>query len=279
MSSDSRDYFRSEGGYDAYAISTPAVKSLIIVNCAIYFLTLIVGNLSSFGDVYDWLGFVPQRVLEGHRYWQVVTYAFIHDINPLHLLFNMIFLWLAGREVETLLSTRGFLTFYALAALVSALCYATSAYIIQDAKAVPMVGASGAIMGVLVLFAIYYPTAELPVLFISLQARFAVAIYIAIDVAMLLSAKQSCRGVASFAHLAGAAFGFVWYKTHPRVSDFFADLERKLEKKEREEARDLEKRMDEVLRRVSEVGMDGLSSEDKALLDRASHHFRRNKKS
>jgi hypothetical protein len=95
---------------------------------------------------------------------------------------------------------------------------------------------------------------------------------------MLLGAKYG-SGVASMAHLGGAAFGWLWFKGHPRVVEFFAGLEQKMEKREREEARELEERMDEVLKKISDVGMDGLTREEKAFLDRASKHYRKQNKS
>lgn len=271
-----RDYWEPRVSFGGV---TPAVKWLLIANLGLYFLMLVIGRFTSvdFRTWYETFGFVPQQVLEGHRYWQLFTYAFVHDVWPLHVGFNMLFLWLVGRELEILLSTRGFLTFYFLAAFIAALVYAVGAYAFQDAKAAPMFGASGAVMGLLVLFAIYYPMAELPVLIISLHAWLAVTIYIAADVCFLLAAKYG-SGVASMAHLGGAGFGYVWYKTHPRVTGFFAELERKIEKKEREEARDLEERVDEILRKIKDVGVEGLSREERAVLERASKHFRKQNK-
>jgi hypothetical protein len=142
-----------------------------------------------------------------------------------------------------------------------------------------MMGASGAVMALLVLFACQNPWEEIAFLFLIRLPVWVVAVaLVAIDFAMLLNVKHS-SGIASAAHLGGAAFGYLWYWGHPRIVAFFENLERRIEMRERAEARELETRMDEILRKIKDFGMEGLTRDERSFLDRASKHFRKQKKS
>src|SRR5439155_15407755 len=99
-----------------------------------------------------------------HGYvWQLVTATFIHaDIY--HILWNMIFLWMVGREMESFYGTRDFVALYVSAAVISTLGWAAvDAYLHHNAL---MIGASGAIMAVVVIYALYYPHREILLFFV-----------------------------------------------------------------------------------------------------------------
>src|SRR4051794_14674148 len=85
---------------------TPAVRILLWANFVTYLVTLLYPRLV------DWLGLVPQQVVEKYWLWQPVTYMFLHARTPTHVLFNMLILWMFGVELERMWRTRFFVKFY-----------------------------------------------------------------------------------------------------------------------------------------------------------------------
>ncbi len=186
---------------------TPAVKALLWTNIGVYVATLM------FHSLQDWLGLVPKAVLEHRFLWQPVTYMFLHDVrNFTHILFNMLGLWMFGVELERMWGTRFFLKYYAVTGigagiatiLVSLLPFeATSALYTAN-----IVGASGALYGLLLAFALYYP--DRPILMFLLfpvPAKYFVMILGAIA---FLTSIQGSGTVAAATHLAGLAIGYIY---------------------------------------------------------------------
>jgi membrane associated rhomboid family serine protease len=182
---------------------TFAVKWIIILNVAIFVVTYFAPP-----SLFEFVGLVPARVIQRGWIWQVVTYMFIHG-GPLHLLFNMLGIWMFGVELERRWGTNFFLKYYFVSGigggltflLVSLLPFAAVTYY------TPAVGASGALFGILLAYAIYWP--ERPVLLIItfVPARIFVMIYGGLA---LLNTFQPNRGVADAAHLGGMIFGYLY---------------------------------------------------------------------
>ncbi len=129
---------------------TPAVKWLLISNIAIFLIT------SFWPDPVRVLGLRPLEVWGGLRVWQVATYMFLHA-NLLHVGFNMLALWMFGVELERLWGTRFFVRYYAITGVGAGLCVMlVSVFSTQLAQAAT-IGASGAIFGLLMAYALYFP--------------------------------------------------------------------------------------------------------------------------
>jgi membrane associated rhomboid family serine protease len=185
---------------------TPVIKALIIANVIAFVGTWIAGQ----GTVFPLLGLVPHQVFRGWL-WQVVTYLFLHA-NLFHLLFNMLALWMFGVELERGWGSRYFLKYYficGLGAAVSMLLVSLiPAFSILDFT--PTVGASGAIYGILLAFALYFPNR--PILMFMLfpvPARYAVMIMGGIA---LISSFDGPGGTAHAAHLGGLVVGYLFLK-------------------------------------------------------------------
>jgi len=141
----------------------PGVKLLVLVCSGVYFVQLLV---SLFLDVSDsaWInhffGLVPLGFIPGMRLWQPVTYIFLHG-SFLHLLLNMLFLWMFGRELELVWGKRRFLNFFFLcgvgAGLIEILVKIIPMTWGHMPSDVPTIGASGAIFGILMANAILFP--------------------------------------------------------------------------------------------------------------------------
>ena len=188
---------------------TPAVKWIIWTNVAAFLATLVFRDL-----ITDHLGLVPKDVIERGWLWQPVTYMFLHA-GPLHILFNMLGIWMFGVELERMWGTRFFLKYYAITGvgaaittiLVGLLPYAPAA----ATYAQNTIGASGALYGLLVAYALYFP--DRPILMFLLfpvPAKFFVIIIGAMS--FLAAAGGGSPTVAHAAHLGGIVFGYLYLK-------------------------------------------------------------------
>ena len=175
---------------------TPWVLRLIIANIAVYFLERTGTGIANV------LAFVPSDALV--RPWTLVTYMFVHA-GTSHILFNMLSLYFFGPRVEERLGSRRFITLYGLSGISGAILS------MIFAPYAPIVGASGAVFGIMFAFAKFWPTAEIYIMgILPIQARIAVLLMAA---AALWSGVQGSRGgVADFAHLGGFVGGWLYLK-------------------------------------------------------------------
>lgn len=150
--------------------------------------------------------------------YQLVTHMFTHG-SFTHILFNMFALWMFGKILENVWGPKRFLNFYLISGIGAAAVHLGVQYLMGGDA--PAVGASGAIMGVLVAFGYLFPNTELFILFIPfpVKAKWAVIGYVAIDLFGGF-ANFSGDNVAHFAHLGGALTGFIlvllWNKNNHR---------------------------------------------------------------
>lgn len=179
---------------------TPWVRRLLIANVVIYFLAAPGTQLYRLG----W--FVPEFVL--FRPWTAFTYMFLHA-NFTHLLFNMIGLYFFGPRLEERLGGKDFLGLYFLGGLGGALL-SVAAIPITSGPA-PIVGASGAIYGVLLAFAMIWPNERIYLWLVLPVPAWALATFMVVA-SLWAGITGSAQGTAHFAHLGGLAFGFAFLK-------------------------------------------------------------------
>lgn len=202
--------------------NVPSVtKNLIIVNCIIFVATLV--NKSFMTETFAL--FYPTSVY--FRWWQPVTHMFMHG-GLWHILFNMYTLYLFGSVVENVIGSKKFLIFYFICGLGAAALHIGVEYLqmrsymegaalgnttalqsIRAIKLTPTVGASGAIYGVLIGYAMLFPQSRLTLLFppISLSAKWMVTVFVVIE--LLTGIMGTNDGVAHFAHLGGMLVGYL----------------------------------------------------------------------
>jgi rhomboid family protein len=183
---------------------TPAVKWIIIANVVVFALQLFIRQLDML------FGFVPMLVLEHGFLWQFVTYMFLHG-GAMHILFNMLGIWMFGVELERRWGTTFFLKYYTVSGLGGAITFLLVSLTRLGAGTyqIPMIGASGALFGLLIAYAIYYPHRPILLLLVWVPARVFVMIYGALA---LLNTLQPNRGVADAAHLGGLLFGYLYLR-------------------------------------------------------------------
>jgi membrane associated rhomboid family serine protease len=186
---------------------TPAIKWIIIANIAMFLVSFVYQPILTF------LGLVPKLAIEQQWLWQPVTYMFLHG-SLFHILFNMLGIWMFGVELERLWGTKFFIRYFAVTGVGAGLTVIVAGLLPFEATASTYnaitIGASGALYGLLMAFAIYYPDRPiLMFLLFPIPAKYFVMIIGAIA---FLSASQN-TGVSNSAHLGGLLFGYFYLKS------------------------------------------------------------------
>jgi len=205
------------------------LKRIVLACAGVYFLQVVLGAVGSplAGYLTLFGGLVPRLVLHYGAIWQLVTYSLLHG-SPMHLLINMLMLWMFGAQEEQDWGSKKFLEFYLFCVVGAALVTIAVAYspLPGVSPETVTIGASGGIYGLLLAFAMLYGDREIfmfPLPFM-MKAKYMVAIMIFLVVVATFQPSQG--GVANFAHLGGLLFGFLYIKFLPKRGLLYAVTER-----------------------------------------------------
>jgi membrane associated rhomboid family serine protease len=236
------------------------------------------------------------KVLHG-QVWRLLTYSFLHDPgNIWHIVFNMLFLWWFGTDVEEIYGSREFLAFYLLSAFLGGVAFFLAAVAGFPGAGNYCLGASGAVTAVMVLCALHFPTRIILLFFVlPIPIWLFVVFQVALDSFGFLTGNPGRTAVT--VHLGGALFAFVYYKRHWRVlrwwtqlRSFFQQRTRPRLRIYREESRpqapvtaprdedadeQLEAKLDAVLEKVARHGQNSLTESERRILLRASEVYKR----
>jgi membrane associated rhomboid family serine protease len=216
-----REYYRGEAAGSSWFWNTaPVCKAIILINIAVFVLQ----NLLHWDEeppfiTFQWLAVSPEFTFRHGRLWQLLTAAFCHG-DLLHIAFNLMFLWIVGREMEAQYGSRDFLAFYLSAAVVSNLAWVTIRAIVYPDIPQFAIGASGAVLGVVTLFTLFYPKRELVFFFIPMPMWMILALDLCVPLLPRLGIPIGFRDIAVEAHLAGAAYAVVYKHLDLRISRF-----------------------------------------------------------
>lgn len=201
----------------------PAVRNLIMINVLVWVAQLLYDPKY---DLTSKIGLWPIGN-ENFRPWQIITHMFAHatyspggGIIFYHILFNMFALWMFGRILENIWGAKRFVKFYIICGLGAAAAHLGMQYLMGAGDVA--VGASGAVFGVLVAFAMTFPNTELYIMFIPIpvKAKWAILGLVVLDLFGGIS-QFAGDNIAHFAHLGGAITGFIllkiWNKTNRRT--------------------------------------------------------------
>lgn len=262
-----------------------AIRAIITINVVVFIIQVVLGIVSPAysNALINAFAFYPEWQTALFQPWRAVTYMFLHG-GAFHLIFNMLWLWWMGRAVEETLGPRTFTVIFMGAGIGGALLDILFAQVLGISY---VIGASGAVYGIMVSFAMLYPT--MPIMLILLppiQARYVVAGLIALDVLLL----GSSDGTARIVHLGGAGIGYLLMKAQQRGDDlsrwilpieqFWHRLRGVYQQKQSrpknknmysvsdvdivEESEQSE--LDEILEKISRKGYDGLTDAEKKKL-------------
>ena len=215
--------------------------------------------------------------------WRVITYGFCHDHSSLwHLVFNMMCLWVFGRMVESIYGRREFFSLYLFGVLISGLCHLGLQLVLGDV--VPMVGASGGVMTLMVVAALHFPRQKVLLMMIfPIELGILVIALVAMDV---LGLFDSGSHVARAAHLGGASFGLLYQRSGLQFSGVWERLSGKArfwrQRAARPEIRmhrpsvdGLDDQVDAILAKIVREGEASLSESERGVLMEASRRKRK----
>jgi len=185
---------------------SPYVKGLIIANAVAFILQMLFGDLiTRFGAM------IPHDTFLGLQLWRLVSYMFLHSQSMfLHILFNMLILWWFGTELEDLWGGKKFLIFYFICGIGAGLF--SLLYLLNNPY-VWVIGASGAVLGILTAYAHYYPSRQVLLFFvIPVKMRTLVIGYALFSVFFSFSPHGN---VAHLTHLGGILIAWLYLKKFP----------------------------------------------------------------
>lgn len=302
-----REYYRDDQSFsDYWAVGGSVCRQIVVVTGVIYLLQALSGSRElAESPITSWLEFTVREAFGKLQIWRLVSYAFVHDESSLwHVVGNMLMLWFFGRDVEAIYGSREFLRFYLAAAVFAVLVQAGVGLVAQQGD-VPVVGASGAVLGVMMLYAAHFPRRRVYIFgILPIEVRWLVLIcvgYNLLPVLNVLATRQPTGMVAYGAHLGGLAFGWLYHhfdlrgrlwgwfdrrnwgrqkrqnetlrsgnlKVHrPEESTYQPDFDTESEE-------DFKERVDDILRKISAQGEASLTKRERAVLTEAAQRFKR----
>lgn len=238
------------------------VKWLLITNVVVFLFQMI-----SFGWIETRLGLNPYFFWSEFKIWQIITYMFLHG-SFFHILMNMLTLWMFGKELEYSWGTKEFLKYYFLCGIGGGLLNV----LVSPFSVLPIIGASGAIYGILVAYAILYPESIIYLYgLIPMQSRYFVLLLGVLE--FFASFQGSSSPIARFAHLGGMLTGYLYLKSYEFRSFSVHLLNRFLdtivirkktapENFKKIQLADLDQEVDRILQKVLVQGVESLTEEE-----------------
>ena len=197
---------------------TPAIRWLIVANCAVFAfeeLLILTSQEGTVRKLFEWFGLMPYAVVTGLRLWQPATYLFLHE-GFLHLLFNMFTLWMFGRDLEGTWGKKRFLQYYFLTGIGAGVC-GLLVNLIPVLWGVPLgmgvtIGASGAIYGILMANAMLYPDRQVWLIPLPITNSKSMCVRIWGAIAFFSTLQGAATGVSHIAHLGGLLAGYLYLR-------------------------------------------------------------------
>lgn len=245
---------------------TPVVKWLLIINVVVFVLSYMITPLAEF--LFYWFSVYPAGLGRSLQLWRPITYQFLHGISGFrHIFWNMLILFFFGPMLERFWGSRKFLIFYLLCGAMGGLLYPLLA-LAGWLRVAPLIGASGAILGMIAAGAILFPNAVILLMFIFPMRLWVLAIILALISIMILFRGQNAGGEA--AHLAGMAAGAAYVFSQSWRAKFKLKIQSTQWEKKITAQRNLQVELDRILQKVHQSGIHSLTSKEKRMLKKAT---------
>ena len=244
------------------------VKFLLIINMVVFILMALSGEKSF---LFHSFGLVPSLVWQKLKFWQLFTYLFVHG-DLLHILLNMLMLWVCGQDLETQWGKKEFFIFYFICGIGAGLIT-----VLFDLRSItPIVGASGAIYGLLVAYGLTYPNRILLLYgLVPIKAKYVVLGFGIVAFLASLSTNQS--NISHITHLSGMMIGFIiihFNLSWGGLRVWFVRLRLKnitqKSTSSNEKTAQMKHRVDEILDKLNDSGWESLTEQEEKFLTRAS---------
>jgi membrane associated rhomboid family serine protease len=258
---DRQGYFSSGGPFSNLP---PMTRCILIINVAVFLVTFLVPPL------HRWINLLfsvyPVNYWGALQVWRLITYQFIHH-DFFHVFFNMLMLYFLGPLLEGFWGPRLFLRFYLISGAMGGIVY-TLLVLFGPLPAGPMVGASGAIYGLMAVTAVMFPRMQ-----VYLFGIIPMNMVTLLGLAALISVMNFLSGTnagGEAAHLTGMGVGLFYAYVKPRITTLRMTrskgaLERKIKQQQ-----DFEAEVDRVLEKVHQSGIGSLSRAEKKTLQEAT---------
>jgi membrane associated rhomboid family serine protease len=241
----------------------PAVKWILVANLLVFLMQV----LGADGYLTNWFGVWPASWRTDMQIWRLITYQFLHG-DLLHILFNMIGLLSFGPLLERTWGTRTFLAFYLGCGASGGLSY----ILLAALKVLPvgfMIGASGAILGLVAACAIMFPQMTVLVYFLfPVPIRYVALIFIAIGLFVIFTGGHNAGGEA--AHLGGMAAGAAFVLFRRNLEELSVRMKVMIWHRQIIKAAELQQEVDRILQKVHDHGLHSLTWREKATLRKAT---------
>jgi membrane associated rhomboid family serine protease len=250
-------------------LSLPIV--LILIHAAVFVVQIFAWAVTRV-NLAHWFGVRADLVVERFYVWQIVTYMFLHDPAWIwHIVFNMYILWAFGTPLEGFVGRRRFLVLYFGGGLVGGLAYCAMQYL--PGSHATAVGASACVMAVVIFYAIHFPNQTILLFFIiPIRIKWAALLIIGIDVLGAIGAYGG--DIAHSAHLGGALFAWLFARYGQRVERYFQHLERREHRRDAQRRDRAEKKLDDILAKITREGFDSLTPRERKFLQEQSKNRR-----
>ncbi len=252
---------------------TPAVRGLLIAESAGFLAQQLFNPF-----LMEHFALHPDQIIAEWKVWQLLSYMFLHG-SLLHLFFNLFTLWMFGGDVERLLGRSFFLRLYFLSGVGGGLLQLA----LNWGSSTAVIGASAAVYGVLVAFAVLFPERLITLLLffiIPIQMRARTLAFLFVGASLLFGLQGRLFGsvdrIAHFAHLGGAVTAFVMLRGSFYLKQFCNTVSERRRRRQieqellrRQRIDEIRRRIDAVLDRINEVGYDRISADEKDFLKKA----------
>lgn len=209
--------------------------------------------------------------------FQLFTYQFLHS-GVMHILINMLILFFFGRELQNVLGTKRFLTLYFVSGIFGGLVQIVAALLMGAGSFPLVVGASGAIYGIVIYYAMRWPNRTVNMFIFPIIVPLKVWVLACIMVGIsLFSGLLSDQGdmVAHMCHFGGAVFGFLYFRYEIKMVQLADSMKERGERKAQEKIMEQEAEMDRLLEKIHKEGIKALTPAERKFLNEASRGLRK----
>ena len=269
--------FQSNQGQFSYnpSLFTDAIRLLVSINFIIFILQSISSSENLFFPLF---GLVPKLVWSELMLWQPITYMFLHG-GVWHVLINMFVLWMFGSELERLWGKNRFIKFYFFTGIGAGLVTMIFSY----NSMIPIVGASGAVYGILLAYGFIYPNRK--VYLYGIIPIKSIWFVIAIGLLAFISSINNNSNISHLTHLSGMAVAYLILKNPFELKTIWFSIQKKFienklnkETKERSKRKKIELDLNFILDKINREGYDSLTKEEQDQLYKSSKALSLNKR-
>ncbi len=274
-------YNNRQVSFGPYGGLPPAIKNIIFLNAVIFLMQILNNSLNNV--LLTNFALSPSDVIFRFKIWQLVSYMFLHG-GFWHVFFNMFIFWMFGSELEREWGTKEFLKYYFITGIGAGL----TVILLSNA---PTIGASGAVYGVMLAFALRFPDRMIYIWFLfPVKVKYFMAFLALISFFSTFGPYND--GIAHAAHLGGMVIGFFylkyWYLFY-KIKGYWRDLMSKSSQAAKnmkytkggaddDKVDYYRKVIDELLDKINRVGYLNLTEEEKELLEEGSKYLREHEK-